>query len=80
MCDKLGQGLQAVAIHARSHLVDGGGQIRQGSHLQLQGLELGARSSCSSTGLCRLPLCLPPAAPELEQQAGAIGDLLGGLQ
>lgn len=59
-----------------SHLVDSWRQIRQGSHLQPQGHELGTPDSSSSSQLTLQPLCLSPAVPELEEPAGAVGHLL----
>lgn len=73
-----GAGLRAVGLHAVTHLVDGGCQVRQGSHAQLQGCELRATGSPSSY-LLPQPLCLSPAVPELEKPAGAVGGLPGGL-
>lgn len=68
-----------VGFHALSHLVDGGCQIRQGSHLQPQGHKLGTADSSSSSQLTLQPLRLSPAVPELYEQLEAVGDLLVSL-
>lgn len=74
-----GRGIQEVGFHAMSHLVDGGCQIRQGSHLQPQGHQLGTADSGPSSQLTLQPLCLSPAVPELQEQARAVGHLLSSL-